>query len=86
MSFPRPGLEIVGSAEDPRITLGRPLGAGAFGIVFEGLGADGEIRFAVKFPQSGLLVSDAEMSAFLNEVKVPAEPGSGIQTPYSRNT
>ena len=73
MNFPRPGLELAGPDGHSPVTLGEPLGSGAFGIVFNATSADGFTRFAVKFPQAGMFSNEAEIQAFLNEVQAARE-------------
>lgn len=73
MNFPRPGLKIPGPDGYTPLTLGEPIGSGAFGVVFEATSAGGSTRFAVKFPQAGVFTDDAEIRAFLNEVEAARE-------------
>jgi len=72
-SFPTIGTVVQGPPEVGELRLIAVLGAGAFGIVFEGRATDRESRFAVKFLQAGILATAEERQALFNEALAARE-------------
>ena len=73
MHIPVAGLVIPGPGGPDTIRLERPLGGGAFGVVFLGRDTATGAAYAVKFPQYAVFGGEPELRAFFNEVRAARE-------------
>jgi serine/threonine protein kinase len=73
MQFPVAGLTIPGPGGPGTIRLEKPLGGGAFGVVFLARDTESGAAYAVKFPQYAVFGGEPELRAFFNEVRAAQE-------------
>jgi serine/threonine protein kinase len=73
MHIPLVGLTIPGPGGPNTIRLEKPLGGGAFGVVFLAKDIATGAAYAVKFPQYALFGGEPELRAFFNEVRAAHE-------------